>query len=294
MSEQGEGSTSTNLEEVFLSREFGPAPFRRGPADGRFGDGAEAPQLEEDLLSEDFADAPALEEVFLSETFGRPRVVVPRRAHGAPLELVAPHDAVVTPLRPTQESTRYRAIAAVSGVAAAALVVVGVASGGHAGRPSVSAQGVRVSAQQPQGGGAPGDTSPVPAVTSATAPVDTTVAQSGAGGASFAGPAANTGVVVSTAALVAGTPSGTTPSRSPASTSGSPTSTPPTPPAAPTDPLAPVVASIGTTVSGQGTTVTSTVSQIGNALQPVAPITALLGSTGTTLTSIGHAMRPAS
>ena len=56
--------------------------------------------------------------------------------------------AVVTPLHPMRESTRYRAIAAVSGVAAAALVVAGVASGGgHAGRPTESAQAERVSAR---------------------------------------------------------------------------------------------------------------------------------------------------
>ncbi len=49
-----------------------------------------------------------------------------------------------------------------------------------------------------------------------------------------------------------------------------------------------MLTSVGTTVSGLGTTVTSTVSQIESALPPVAPVTAVLGSAGTTLSSIGH------
>ena len=297
MSEQGEGSTITSLEEVFLSREFGQASVRRGLPDGEFGDLPAAPQFEAVFVPEDFAAAPALEEVFLSEAFGRPEAVALRRRREAPLELIVPGDAVITPLHPTRDGTRYRAIAAVSGVAAAALVVAGVASGGgQAGRPTVSAQGVRVSAQ---GGGANNGTSPVPPITSATAPDATTVEQRGTGGTSFASPDGNTGVVVSTASLVVAAPSGTTPPPAPAPTSGSPSiggSSAPTPtapplPAAPTDPLAPVLTSVGTTVSGLGTTVTSTVSQIESALPPVAPVTAVLGSGGTTLTSIGHAMR---
>ena len=149
MSEQGEGSTITSLEEVFLSREFGQASVRRGLPDGEFGDLPAAPQFEAVFVPEDFAAAPALEEVFLSEAFGRPEAVALRRRREAPLELIVPGDAVITPLHPTRDGTRYRAIAAVSGVAAAALVVAGVASGGgQAGRPTVSAQGVRVSARR--------------------------------------------------------------------------------------------------------------------------------------------------
>ena len=168
MSEQREGGTVTSLEEVFLSREFGRACARRGLTDSRF---------------EDLGEASPLEEVFLSENFGRPETVAARRSQTILPEPVDPDDAVVTPLHPTWETTRYRAIAAVSGVAAAALVVAGVASGGgHTGRPTVSAQGARVSARAQQGGGVPGELSQAPPVPSAAAPVATTAAQSGTTG----------------------------------------------------------------------------------------------------------------
>ncbi len=101
MSEQGEGSTITSLEEVFLSREFGQASVRRGLPDGEFGDLPAAPQFEAVFVPEDFAAAPALEEVFLSEAFGRPEAVALRRRREAPLELIVPGDAVITPLHPT-------------------------------------------------------------------------------------------------------------------------------------------------------------------------------------------------
>ena len=296
MSEQREGGTITSLEEVFLSREFGQASVRRAPAHRRSEEVAEVPQLEEVFLSE----APPLEDVFLSENFGRPERVAARRSHVLLPEPVDHAVAVVTPLHPVRESTRYRAIAAVSGVAAAALVVAGVASGGgHAGRPTESAQAERVSAQSQHGGEAPGALSQAPPITSAAAPVATTLAQSGAtgGGPDAGSPPA---VAVSTASLVVAPPSGTTVAPSPAPTGGAATSGgtggasgSPAPPApsAPTDPLAPVVASVGSTVSQLGNTVTSTVTHIGAAVPPVATVTALLGGSGTTLSSIGHALR---
>ena len=280
MSDQREGST-TSLEEVFLSREFGQAPARRVLTDTRF---------------EEVAPAAQLEEIFLSESFGRPLAVVPRRSQVVPLELVGRDDAVVIPLHPTRESTRYRAIAAVSGVAAAALVVAGVASGGgHAGRPTVSAQGERVSAQPRQ---ASGGSSPAPLITSGAAPA-TTVAQNGS---TAAAPSTNsggpTGVAVSTASLVVEATPGVAPAPPPAGgsssaggTGGGGGSPAPTSPPAPTDPLAPVVSGVGSAVSGLGTTVTNTVNQLGNALPPIAPVTAVLGGAGTTLSSIGHALR---
>ena len=155
MSEQREGGTTTSLEEVFLSREFGRAPC----------DAADRRHVEIWRTAPQFEERSAPRRAHRSKRSSCPRVSGgPRRSRRAdperlPLELVVPDDAVVTPLHPTRSTgrdTRYRAIAAVSGVAAAALVVAGVASGGgQAGRPTVSAQGERVSAQPQQGGEPP-------------------------------------------------------------------------------------------------------------------------------------------
>ena len=110
-----------DLEEVFLSREFGRWPARSFP-----------------IAPATVASEPAqLEQVFLSDVFGHPEVVA---AAGRVVEESAP----ALSGRPTlvllrgggggerataRDTTHHRAIAAVSGVAAAALAVAGLASG---------------------------------------------------------------------------------------------------------------------------------------------------------------------
>lgn len=301
MSGQRDGGTTTNLEEIFLSRAFGQAPTRRSAVDGRFEQIAGAPQRNEVVVGE----ARPLEDIFLSASFGRPRAVAPPRRPATSPELLDAHDAVITPLHHPRgavwsESTRSRAIAAVSGVAAAALVVTGVASGGgRAVRPTVSAQGQRVSPRPQQGGGAPGGSSPTqPPITNVAARSGPAVVLSGTdGGVPVTSSGGPTAVPASTVSLAVGTPAGTAAapsavlkgdSTSSGGSGGSPAPTPPTPPS---EPLAPVVTSVAATVSGLGTTVTSTVTRIENAVPPLSPVTAVLGTAGTTLSSVGHAMR---
>ncbi len=138
MSDQQKTGAVTSLEEVFLSREFGRAPSRRISSIG---------------VMPELTAPPQLEQVFLSEEFGRP-ATVPALAgdrRGPALALPCPAGSASE-----RDSARYRAIAAVSGVAAAALVVVGVASGSGqpTKQPTVSAQGPGVGSNPsaPSGG----------------------------------------------------------------------------------------------------------------------------------------------
>src|SRR5580700_11985756 len=126
MSDQYKGAV-TSLEQVFLSREFEDARDRR--------------------------------KISLSEQFGRPRHQS-RSVTQAGEELPPPfrlEDAVAAML-PTvpRVSSRHRAIAAASGVAAAALVVAELASGSaqHT-RGDISAQGSGASVESSRAGSHP-------------------------------------------------------------------------------------------------------------------------------------------
>ena len=203
-----------------------------------------------------------------------------------------PDDAVVTPLHPTWETTRYRAIAAVSGVAAAALVVAGVASGGgHTGRPTVTAQGTRVSARAQQGGGVPGEPSQAPPVASATAPVATTVALSGTtGGVPFTESGGSTAVGRIHGLPVAASPAprGGSPS---SGGSGGGTVRPRRPRR-----QHPLIRCTGPgecrhTVSGLGTTMTNTVTQIGKRRAARGPGHGIVGKWRNGPEQPGHVLR---
>ncbi len=283
MADQREAGTDRSLEEVFLSREFGRAANHRVTIDG---------------WSQDAVDAPELEQVFLSESFGRPRVMTTPRPSPVPPQLVVPGGAVVASLHPPRENTRYRAIAAVSGIAAAALVVAGVASGGGTSRrPTVSAQSQSVRTGSVPGGEAPGDSSHPFPVAGPAAPAATTVAQSGGSSmvlASTSTPTVPTGARPSVVVEAPGTNVTVVPSPSPAAggttvpgATVSSASPPPTTSGS-GNPVAPTTAVVGNTVTSVATTVTGTASEVGITVPAVAPLTGALGGAGVTLSGVGQ------
>jgi hypothetical protein len=281
MSDQQEMAAGVilDLEELFLSREFGRRPMHRtSPAVAAV------------------ESAPAqLEQVFLSEVFGHPEVV-------AAATRVVEESAPAVSGRPglvllkgggegavERENTHYRAIAAVSGVAAAALAVAGLNSGTAPGpgRPPITeqAQGVPLSTGTP----GPGASSPGPAgsVAQLSPPVSGAPgATSGTpgGGATFA---QFTSVATPAAVPV---PQGTAGVGAAAS---APTPTAPTSPSGGSSPgtptggdgggstLAPAVQVIGNEVSSVGSGVTTTSGDLGQAL-PMSSVTSALGTIATT------------
>jgi hypothetical protein len=248
MSDQHKGAV-TSLEQVFLSREFEDARDRR--------------------------------EISFSEQFGRLRRQS-RSVTQAADELPPPfrlEDAVAAML-PTvpRESSRHRAIAAASGVAAAALVVAGLASGSaqHT-RGDISAQGSGVSVEGTRAGSHPlrvggsgspsalsqgraGATAAHAASPSGTSPAFLTAAPTPAG---HGGPPPAVTVVVppGTTVTVVASPSGTS--------------------------TAPVVV-VGNTVTTVGTGVSTTANQIASSVTAVAPVSGALGGVGATVTGFGQ------
>jgi len=254
MANQYKTGVVTTLEQVFLSREFERAHDRQALLHDR----TQGTGLQE------------LEQVLLSDHFGGQRDRSPHVTQVAATPPAAPWpDNAVLTMLPSglRENNRHRSIAAVSGVAAAALVVAGLASGGaHQRQGEVSAQGPRTGSS-----GAPhafltgalaraGQSGPPPAVT----------------------------VEVPSGTTVTLVPSPTAPV-SPASPQSGPTgpgtvgATGSTPPAAPEPPsaTAPVVVVVGNTVTTVGTAVTTATNQVGSGVPAVAPATGALG-VGTT------------
>ncbi len=296
MSDQREAGT-TSLEEVFLSREFGSRDFARA-----------APRtIALDGVTEEVANPAELEEVFRSVRFGRPRVCTPPRLEPAAVDLAVTGEAEIVALRPW-DSTRHRAIAAVSGIAAAALVVAGVASGGgHPGRPDVSAaQGQRVNPGSQQSVTTPTGSSPTAPASGTGTPTAITVAATSGG----VGEAPATTVVVPDGAtgpkgsVIVEAPPGTSVTVVPSSAAadngstgtsggggGSPAPTPTSPSVTGSgSPLAPTVVAVGNTVTGSGTTVTSTLGRVGSAVPTVAPVNGMLGGVGATVSGLGQSL----
>jgi hypothetical protein len=260
-----------DLEELFLAREFG-----RRPAWSVSTAPATVP-----------SEPAQLEQVFLSEFFGHPEVV-------AAAIRVVEEPAPARSGRPTlvllrgggegaigRDTTHRRAIAAVSGVAAAALAVAGLASetGRGPGRAPVTeqAQGAPNPAQSGSvGAPQPGPVAPaLPPNSSSNA----TLAGPGGGGT-------NAALTSYTTPVVAGSPQGAT---------GGGAATPPTssapaaggsPPGAPAgggggnSVLTPALNVVGNEVTSVGTGVSSTASNVGQAV-PVASVIQAAGSVPT-------------
>jgi hypothetical protein len=284
MSDQRPTSAVISLEEIFTSREFGRRPARAGTPS---------------VSAVEAIDPPLLEQVFLSELFGHPEALVtsPPRGAGPILPPAERPTLVLLPGRGDAERdlTRYRgAIGAVSGVAAAALVVAGITTSGTGSRseqPTISAQGNPPGPNTSGGGGSfpgpggvatqPGTTAPPPAAT---------------GGAGGGAPIAHfaSATTPATAAVVVSVPA---PAPAPAAPSppapggGTP---PPTPPGPSTggggSVLTPVFVTVGTTVSSLGSTVTAASNDLAHVVPAASPVTGLLANIGATVTSLGQSV----
>jgi hypothetical protein len=249
-----------DLEELFLSREFGRRPGRSASASA---------------ASAAVESEPAhLEQVFLSEVFGHPEVVA---AATQAVSLAAP----AASRRPMlvllhgggdgsaeSDNPRARAIAAVSGIAAAALAVAGLTSGtAHGpGRPPVTEQAQGVPG--PADGSQPGPARPVvPPVPSETG--TSRGAGSNATLTAFSRPVASV-LPRGAIATVASPPPG------PAPSGGGPT--PGLPPAGGGggggSMLTPALTIVGNEVSGAGSSVTATSANVGHVLQALGTASA--------------------
>lgn len=279
MSDQQRVGAIISLEEVFLSRDFG----RRSPRPNA-----------STAATVDPSDPPQLEQVFLSEWFGHPEAIAAEHASAtATTPAVAQPTLVLLAGRGTEhDAARYRAIGAVSGVAAAALVVAGVVSTGQpSGQPTISAQGPP-----------PGHSSPAPGTVPLPGPGGVTTQPSTSTGTPSPPPTAGSG-----AATVVQLASTTTPAipavvvEVPPPTPVAPSTPPPsgtTPPPAPApggggNILKPVLSVVGNTVSTVGTTVTSASNDLAQALPPASPVTGLLGNVGSMVTSLGQSVADA-
>ncbi len=303
MSEQQEVEDGTSLEEVFNSREFGRAS---GTAGARSRGVAGIAGVEEIIVTEEFDVAtrfaapvlqgvagvglndPPFEDVLHSARDGRPLTLVSPLPTGDPVGVAMPaENAGVAPIdgRP-RERNRYRAVAAVSGIAAAALVVAGVTSGTVQRRPSqVSAQGPRRAAL-PLGSGSfsragialPGAPTPTATLSAAIGDGSGSSAldsdsplrpgNASGGQVTISGPPATSGSPLPSPTMPAG--------GAPTGVSGAPGSPQP-PPSAGGSPLTPVTTAVGTTVTAVGTSVTAAADQLGSSIPSTAPAASAVG-----------------
>jgi hypothetical protein len=290
MSDQCEGAV-TSLEQMFLSREFEDARDRSLLLENRTED----------------ADVQELPGIGSSEEFGRP----PHRSRSmaqAGGELPPPlrlEDTVVAML-PTvpRESSRHRFIAAASGIAAAALVVAGLASGSaQQGRGDISAQGSGASGESSRagshllpGGGSrsPSTLSPGRAGASAAQ-----AASSGPGGPAAllaAGPA-QAGQSGPPPAVTVEVPPGTTvtavPVRAgpqsgpPGSGAGGSSGSPAPARSGSGSPTAPVVV-VGNTATTVGSAATTTANQAAGSVTAATPSASAPGGGGAAVTGLGQ------
>jgi hypothetical protein len=265
----------SNLEELFLSREFGHSEEIEGPT-----------WLDELWLAAAFdpgarTESGPLEEVFLSRDFGHP---LAEDDEETPVDPEGP-GATVLAFTPRDASARQRAVAALSGVAATVLVVAGVASGsGHPNSPGVT------QAQAPVAAGHRSGSAPASSAPSAPPSTTPTPAANDLGSR----PAVLTSDTVSVPQLAVAASSGTTftvvPAAPATGTGGepAPAPTPAPPPSTNTDPLSAVVVVAGNTVATAGTTVTTAANRVGAAVPPASSLTSVLGGVGATVSGLGQ------
>jgi hypothetical protein len=287
MSDQHDsGGAVSNLEEVFLSREFGHARVRprsqRGVADV--------------ALRRNAGDS-ALEQVLLSGRFGKAAREL--RIATKPRHPVRGGDAVILsfPARPSDRA-RPRALAALSGVAAAAIALSFLASTPGKrrgdGLPAIAAVG----SSAPHGwGGARVLPTPPPAapignvdedtanggsepdeqgvLTAQVEPAPPSVPASSGGSSSTSGPEPGSvgggaaGTVTTTGAAPVPPPSGSRPAGS-------------------TTALSTVSSAVGVTVTNVANSVTSTANQLATGVPATAPVVHALVDVASTVSALGH------
>jgi translation initiation factor IF-2 len=287
MSDQRRTGAVISLEEIFRSREFGRRPARWDAAP---------------VTTVEAADPPQLEEVFLSELFGHPEAIAAAApSHigrtGAPVE--RPTLVLLRGGEDTERDvTRYRgAIGAVSGVAAAALVVAGMSSapGSRSEQPTISALGEHPGHGSAPGGGgqrpAPGGAATQPNAPGAGA--NTGPVSAATGGSSGAGPMAQL-VAATTPATPAVTVTAPPPAPvevvPPPPAPGGGTPAPGPSPGGGGSVLTPAFAAVGNTVSTVGATVTAASNDLAHAVPAASPVTGLLANVGATVTSLGSSV----
>lgn len=288
MSDQHEtGIGVLDLEELYLSQAFGRRPARTVSA---------APATVPSEPAE-LAEPAWLEQVFLSDAFGHPEAVTaPPRVVERSASAAAGRPALVLLSGsgeggPARDGTypHHRAIAAVSGVAAAALVVASLASGTGHGPGRAPASGTEQAQGVPPGHGVPGsgggsqpNTVGEPVLPN---PSSTTRTPAGSGGG---GTGATLTLFSPPAASVV--PQGTTGGVSTPPAAAAPVgggSSPGTPPP-PGDSgaggvLTPALSVIGNEVSSVGSSVSSTTGDVDQAL-PVASVIEAVGTLATSAT----------
>lgn len=280
MSDQQQTASSVvlDLEGLFLSREFGRRPVRSVT-----------------IVPASVASEPArLEQVFLSDAFGHPELVamaarseepvlVPARAAARRPALVLLKGGGEGTLAygTTHSHPHHRAIAAVSGIAAATLAVAGLTSGtGQApGRSPVTEQ-AQGSLPSPAGSGTGGVSEPGP------------VAVAGQPPAASAGAAVNATLTAFSAPGASGSPQGASSAVTPPALAAPAGGSAPGAPGSPgggagggggagTGMLTPALTVVGNEVSSVGTGVSSTSGDVGQAL----PVGSVLQAVGTIATS---------
>ena len=278
MSDQWRPAAVISLEEIFRSQEFGRRPMRWDISP---------------VATVEAADPLQLEQVFLSDLFGHPEAIAAPVASG----LTRTNPPATRPtlvllsgrVDTARAFTRYRgAIGAVSGVAAAALVVAGITAGtgSRPMQPTISAEG-----RPPAHGSAPQVSGPLPgpggvttqpgiSVPSGQPPVLAAGAAPVAQLASFTEPTP-----------VTGAGGEVSPPAPPAAPPAPPSPAPPAPPAPPSpggrSVLTPVFVTVGTTVSTVGTTVTAASNGLARAVPAASPVTGFLANVGTAVTNLG-------
>jgi hypothetical protein len=285
MSDQRRTGAVISLEEIFTSRDFGRRPARW-----------DTPPVS----TVEASDPPLLEQVFLSELFGHPEALVtPSLRDAAPITPSAGRPALVLLSGrgdAERDLMRYRgAIGAVSGVAAAALVVAGMTSGtgSRSEQPTVSAQGNPPGQGGSGGGGSfpgPGGVATQPGTTG-PALGSSPAATGGGAAAPFAHFASSTPTTPATAAVVVGEPTPAPVGVAPTPPAPGGGTTPPGPaPVGGGSVLTPVFAAAGTAVSSVGSTVTAASNDLAHLVPAASPVTGLLGNVGTTVTSLGQSV----
>jgi hypothetical protein len=326
MSGQRGAGVVTTLEDLFLSYGFRrPVPVPTGPevlfrgATGRKShadparNAAVAPSRGPRHARAEPERITTLETIFLSRDFGRPLPPPPR----GELELVdrflarefgssrrtgdrvrrqnllrAPVDLGAW----RSDPARSRAVAMVSGVAAAALVVAGFAAAAPHNAPTgVSAQGP---SEDGVGAGSipgPPPTGPRPTTSPLTAPVSVAGASGSASSAPVAVLTAGRVATPAPTSLVE-VPGGTTvsvvptaPSATPPAPSASPPPTAPSPAPAPSgNPLTPVVTTVANAVTSVGNAVSAAASALAKAAPVMTPVTTVVGNLGDTVSGVGQ------
>jgi hypothetical protein len=260
----------SDLEELFLAREFGLPSGRHLRA-----------------VEEDLGEAPEpreLEEVFGSRDFGRPVALeLLEGGDDEPAPNVVEFPFAGPGAKPLDRAVRQRAVAALSGVAAAALVIAGLASaGGHTGRADVAALAHQ---STPNGATAvaPNVASAVPSLTTASDGASLAGVTTGFGGSTSSG-GAGAAPSVALASLPVTTSSG---GSGPAS-GGTPTSTPA--PGGGSTGLAPVTSVVGTSISTAGSSVSAASGTVASAIPTAPTFAGTMSQTGHDVSVLGQSL----